>query len=690
MLFVVLAAPAASDEVGFRERAELGTSMFGVTVSPSLDIPVAGDGELFGFGGGAVVRGQTRLADLPMLYPYVELGHRYATVQADTGLHIASAGAGASVRFDLTPRIAAVSSLSSGYAHAFLLPTIFSEEIEDGGSGYLDVSAGLAYEISPQIGVSASAAYRNLFGLSQSLSIGAQLTFHLRSRSRAPFELTGVGLPTIYPTLYPHYADKSPGLVDVRNAERFAASDVEVSFFLPEAMSEPAALRQPGTVEPGRSARFSIPLLMDDSVLLNTESQTVSGTISVSFTLHGNRETVTESVPVSLAMGNAIVWDDNRKAAAFVTHRSPEIMRFVSSVMADTGGNEVEAVHGNLRAAMALYAAIAEQGVVYAKDPEAPFTEAMREQLAEDHIRFPVQTLQSRAGDCDDLSVLYTTLLEAVGIPAAFVTIPGHIYVAFSLGITIDEAQRFYAGTDDLIEVDGDAWVPVEITDLSGGFLRAWSTGAAQWRRHSEEGTAALYPVRAAWTRYPPVAEVAGLATDGALQPAAGVQVAYTREIQTLVGRELEPRAGALRARLTRNPDDAAARNRLAVLYARYGLLEEAESELLVLLEKTPYLPALVNIANVLYLQERYDEALSYYADVLLSDPENAHALLGSSRAHYATGDAGAGGQYYARLHSANPRLAEQFAHLGSSSEMATRAAGASHRVERMVWDDDE
>ncbi len=690
VLFVLLVAPVASDEIGFRERAALGTSMFGVTVSPSFDLPVAGDGELFGVGGGAVVRGHTRLANLPMLYPHVELGYRYASVQADTGLHIASAGAGASARFDLTSRIAALSSLSSGYAHAFLLPTIFSEETEDAGSGYLDVSAGLVYEISPQIGVSAGAAYRNLFGLSQSLSVGAQLTFHLRSRSRPPFDLTGVELPTVYPTLYPHYAGEPPGFVDVRNAERFAASDVEVTLFVPGAMSEPSVLRQPGTVEPGESARFAIPLLMEDSVLLNAESQTLSASLSVSFTLHGNRETVIASVPVSLAIGNAIVWDDDRKAAAFVTHRSPEIMHFVSSVMAQTAGNGSAAVHGNLRAAMALYASIVEHGVVYTKDPEAPFTQAMREQLPEDHIRFPLQTLQSRAGDCDDLSVLYATLLEAVGIPAAFVTIPGHIYVAFSLGLTMDEARRFFADTDDLVEVDGEAWVPVEITDLSGGFLRAWSIGAAQWRRHSAEGNAALYPVRAAWMRYPPVAEVAGLASDAALRPASDIHVAYTREMQTLVSRELEPRARALRSRLMRNPDNATVRNRLAVLYARYGLLDEAETELLVLLEKSAYLPAMVNIGNVLYLQHRFEDALAYYADVLLSDPDNSHALLGFSRAHYATGDAGAGAQYFARLQSVNPGLAEQFAHLGSSSTATTRAAGVIDQVERMVWDDED
>jgi transglutaminase-like putative cysteine protease len=34
-----------------------------------------------------------------------------------------------------------------------------------------------------------------------------------------------------------------------------------------------------------------------------------------------------------------------------------------------------------------------------------------------------------RAGDCDDLSILYCSLLEAIGIRTAFVTIPGHIFM---------------------------------------------------------------------------------------------------------------------------------------------------------------------------------------------------------------------------------------------------------------------
>jgi hypothetical protein len=43
--------------------------------------------------------------------------------------------------------------------------------------------------------------------------------------------------------------------------------------------------------------------------------------------------------------------------------------------------------------------------------------------------------LYYRGGDCDDLSILYCSLLEVLGLDTAFITVPGHIYAAFDTGI---------------------------------------------------------------------------------------------------------------------------------------------------------------------------------------------------------------------------------------------------------------
>lgn len=678
--------PLGAERHAVSSRAALGTSRYSFSVSPSLDIPIAGDRDLFGVGGGATARATMRLAEMPMVYPLAEIGYRFATVEADTGLHAVSAGVGSALRFYLQPRFAAVGSLSGGYELAFLQPTIFSDETESGGSGYVDAFAGVTYEISPRIGVTGGLSYRNRLGLSQAISVGAQLSYHLPSRVRRPVDILEVTVPTIYPSLHQHYGIEPPGTVRIRNAERFPITELDIAFLIPGAGGEATPFRVPGTLAPGELVVLPLPLVLGESALLNAESQQVIAQLRISFTLYGDRETVEGNVPVTLAIGNAIVWDDDRKAAAFVTHRSPALMHFASGAVAHSSGTEYGAVHLNMRTAMALYAAIVNHGVVYSRDPDSPFTEALREQLVEDHIRFPVQTLQSRAGDCDDLSVLYTAMLEAVGVPAAFVTVPGHIFAAFSLGIPMNEASRFFTTAGDIIEYDGEAWVPVEITDLSGGFLRAWSSGAAQWRQYSAEGSAGFIRVRDAWQLFPPAADV--VSTTAVIEAPRAVRDHYLSEMRLLVSREMEPRAQVLRERLSRSPRDVVTRNRLAVLYARYGLIDQAERQLREALRSGFHTDAAVNLANVLYLQGRHAEAAESYRTVLREEPSHGPALLGLSRSLFAQGSPTEGGSYYARLQSEDPALAAQFAYLAAAETATARAS--NHRDEVMVWCDEE
>jgi len=69
--------------------------------------------------------------------------------------------------------------------------------------------------------------------------------------------------------------------------------------------------------------------------------------------------------------------------------------------------------------------------------------------------------------------------MEAVGVNTAFITIPGHIYSAFRLNMSHDEARRSYNNPADLIlEDDGTVWVPV--TYGNGVFVAVSRDGTDQ------------------------------------------------------------------------------------------------------------------------------------------------------------------------------------------------------------------
>ena len=72
----------------------------------------------------------------------------------------------------------------------------------------------------------------------------------------------------------------------------------------------------------------------------------------------------------------------------------------------------------------------------------------------------------------DDLAICYAACLESVGVPAAFITVPGHIYAAVNTGVAPQDIPGTFPEIDDVIVFGGEAWLPVEVTMLTGVFLR--------------------------------------------------------------------------------------------------------------------------------------------------------------------------------------------------------------------------
>ncbi len=75
--------------------------------------------------------------------------------------------------------------------------------------------------------------------------------------------------------------------------------------------------------------------------------------------------------------------------------------------------------------AQAIFDALCLKGVSYAYDPHDPIGGDV------DYYQFPSQTLELKRGDCDDLSTLYASCLESVGINSKLVFIPSHVFVGY-------------------------------------------------------------------------------------------------------------------------------------------------------------------------------------------------------------------------------------------------------------------
>jgi tetratricopeptide (TPR) repeat protein len=307
-----------------------------------------------------------------------------------------------------------------------------------------------------------------------------------------------------------------------------------------------------------------------------------------------------------------------------------------------------------------------------------------------DYLQFPYQTLVYRGGDCDDLSVMFAAVLESVGIKTAFITIPGHIYMAFDLNMDEDAARRTFLNSDELIFIEGRAWVPVEVTLLNEGFTRAWLVGARQWQDNFANGTAEFFALEGAWNEYEPVG-IPGEDTRIVLPEADHIVGAYLQSLAHFVEREVRPQAEKLEAEIRVSGNNPRLLNRLGVLYARFGIYDDARKQFELAI-RSEYLPALVNLGNVSYLQGRYEEALTYYGRALERSPNNKQALLGVARAQYELENYSEAGNAYEVVRDIDPDLAAGYAYLASASSnegLARASAAAALRTGGAAWLED-
>jgi tetratricopeptide (TPR) repeat protein len=384
---------------------------------------------------------------------------------------------------------------------------------------------------------------------------------------------------------------------------------------------------------------------------------------------------------------NAMTWDDDRRAAAFVTKNADPVKQFVGSTVAAAALTSTSPLDKNLLVAIAIHEALAQYGITYWTDPAASYETVTASKTAVDQLRFPEETLRFKIGDCDDLSILTCALLEAAAVEAAFITIPGHIYAAFALKMTPEEARKGFLKPDQLVFKVDKAWVPVEVTNIKGGFLKAWEDGAKEWLEYDSRGQAVLYPLADAWKLYAPTDYSAGALTL-AMPADAAIAKAYTDEVRKFIDQETATRVAALQADVTKNPGKPAYQNKLGVLYARYGLNTEAEQQFAAATKVSDYAPALLNLGNLAFLKSDTRKALEYYERARKADAANPRAILGVARSNHALENYGTSKEAYDALKGIDAALAAQFSYLTLRGPEATRAADAGQVKGTVFWDE--
>jgi hypothetical protein len=671
-----------------QNRQELGRPFLDFRIAPGIVIPLASDRELFAPGPGVLVSAGFKVPAVPLLFARAEAGYTWLPVPAESSVSLVLAGVGVAARLSPLPRLQLGVGLTGGFSSGFLHQGPLVVQVQHGESGYLRVAGQAAFFLTPSLSLGIEAGYATVFGLLQQADVGLGAAYHLQAPGRGFVAVENVVVGKLFPIQYRQYAEGAPGIIILRNNGRFPVQEVQASIFVPEYMGQPTAWRAVLSLRPGEIAEIRPRLLFNERILGLIEATTLMGTLRIDYECAGRQQSQTVGFTLETWNRNALTWEDDRKAALFVSAKDPVVLDLAGRSAAAVRGAGWSPLDSSFRLAAGVHAAFVSGGLCYAVDPVSPYAEVSRDGRTPDFLKFPRQTLKQCAGDCDDLTVLYCALLESIGVETAFITVPGHILPAVSLGLAPEEAGRQFTHVEDLILREGKTWLPVEITEITGGFLKAWQAGARCWREHEATGQASLYPVRECWRTYAPVSLQEGEIGITCPEPER-IRVFYEAEMARFVARELTPKVAELRGLIEGSGSAPRAVNSLGVLYARYGLYDQAEEQFERALAGEVYLPALVNLGNLCLIREDYAQGLAHFLRARELAPENAPILLGLARACYGLERYAEVKEYYGRLKGIDAELAGRFAFLVVRTKEEERAFATSGLDPRVLWEEE-
>lgn len=362
-------------------------------------------------------------------------------------------------------------------------------------------TAGAYFNILPELSAGLYGSYKvyssgsSILMSRADVGLGLKYSFSKGFFPKSNVEFTEQTFDQVFPVFFSRYDDHPFGTMTFTNNESFDITDVQVTVFIEQYMSRPSTCGTFDKIKQGETFTVDATAFLDETVLNYLIATDPEIKINVSYKLLGKAMENETIQKIHTVTRNNMTWEDDRRAAAFVSGRDGSASFFANYIRSIVKSDLKDHIPENKQYAAGLFAALKAYGINYVVDPASSFTDNIGTNQV-DFLQFPYQTLLYHGGDCDDLSILNCALFEALGIDSAFVTVPGHIFIAFDSGVSVENAKQ--AG--DCVIQDGTVWIPLEITLCQDTFSLELSYAMREWNKYPEER--ALIPLRDAWKEY--------------------------------------------------------------------------------------------------------------------------------------------------------------------------------------------
>ena len=666
-------------------QTDKDTLVFGISATPGLGIPIGERTTVFSIGGGSFFEGHISLPFYPPLSFALGTGYNVAPVRAETSLSMIYGGGGLKLQYVLLPFLGVGIFADGGFSFNILN----SDATVSAGTPYVKSGLTVSFFINPQFSINVEGAYRHFFDLYQDISLSVGITYFINLKRVKAIEFTPPRIDPVFPIMMEHYKEQPIGKMLVKNIEDRPLEEVEAFLDLEEHVQGVRQCRVQKIIPKGQSA--SIELLADfsDTGLVFPEEVKVNGEITVSYKYKSIRYKQQTPVEVVINPNQTIIWDDYRKIGLFVSESGPAVKTTAETINRDTNLISCRELDPALVTAMGLYNTLSIMGVTFNSDSNTSYKALTGVPGGIDSVQFPNQTLQNLTGDSAELAILFASLLEAANIETAFLATPKKMLLAFSPTMSEGTLQYTYYHTEQLfIEKDGRFWIPVDLTDPAKSFREAVFAAKMHWsEQNNDSGNLDFYTLAECREAYRPLPALGGSNTP--IDLPEDFPASYKQTEALHIDWMIEDEIKDLQQRIDKSGGDNNLINQLGVLYAKYEKYDDAIAQFYRTTVEYEYMPSLVNLGNIYYLQDDLRMAIPFYERAYAVSPFDPRVLLAVAKVNHKLENYGNARDAYDKLVSIEPELAEQFIYLSLTGEEAVEAAQRVKEKDVVVWIDE-
>jgi len=444
---------------------------------------------------------------------------------------------------------------------------------------------------------------------------------------REPLEIKKTEFEQIYPSLLEYYKTHPIGYITLFNTRSIPITDIKITVNVSEITALPFEKIIPSVLA---GDEMQIDIILDFASrlpqLCELSSQDFIANVTVDYEWDKTAKSATGAETITALKVQAMNWNNRNHLACFINSEDENIRNYGVNILNVLKVTRSDELPKNIVQAMQIYSWLSAKGIRYLSDPAA--NNATNNSI--DYVQFPYQTMQNKGGDCDDLLVMFSSILSSIGVPAAFIDLPEHVVPAFDTGMELSDIEKYGFNRADFIIRGNTIWMPLEMTLIGKeSFYRSWKSSVDLYQKTMESGILPDFFVFSdAQVNYPPVKYLKPIEADGDAFTQTAISM-YTKDWDNMAN------AGNLSIEeeflntLKLYPENLSYKNRFALWYVEIGKIDKAKNVWTEILKTQPTnSSALINLGNLELMGNQYKPADAYYQQALVSNPLQKDNIL--------------------------------------------------------------